>query len=149
MYFTFAGLSNATRSSSQNSWHAVKYRCDTCSINVCNLNLILLRLRLLQFLMIINLISYFLPSEDQSRGGPGEVRRELSPERVQLEKQWADTAPGPKWEQWLDQAHPHHCRNNDVSALCERNKVDVLSLLLLSYLLTLIMIGFHCPVYSR
>lgn len=98
--------------------------------------------------MIISLTSHLLPSEDQSSGSPSEVRRELSPERVHLEGQRADTAPGPKWEQWLDQAHPHHCRNNDVSALCERNKIDVLSVLL-SYLLTLIMVGLHCPVYSH
>lgn len=84
--------------------------------------------------MIIILMSHLLPSEDQSSGGPGEVRRELSPERIQLEGQRADTAPGSKREQWLDQAHPHHCRNNDVSALCERNKIDVLSVV--SYLLT-------------
>ena len=100
------------------------------------------------FLMFINLISHFLPSEDQSCGSPGKVRRELSPERVQLKGQWADAAPGPKREQWLDEAPPHHCRNNDVSALCERNKTDVLSVLL-SYLLTLIIVGLHCPVYSR
>lgn len=80
--------------------------------------------------MIISLIARLLPSEDQSCGSPGEVRRELSPERVQREGQRADTAPGPKREQWLEQAHPHHCRNDDVSALCERNKIDVLSVLL-------------------
>lgn len=97
-------------------------------------------------MMFINLISHFLPSEDQSCGSPGEVRRELSPERVQLKGQWADAAPGPKREQWLDEAHPHHCRNDDVSALCERNKTDVLSVLL-SYLLTLIIVGLHCPIY--
>lgn len=97
--------------------------------------------------MIINLISHLLPSENQSSGSPSKDRRELSPERVQLEGQRADTAPGPKREQWLDQAHPHHCRNNDVSALCERNKIDVLSVL--SYLLTLIMVGLHSPIYSH
>ncbi len=90
----------------------------------------------------------FPPSEDQSRGRPSKVRCELSPERVQLEGQRADAAPETKREQWLNKAHPHHCRNNDVSALCERNKIDVLSVLL-SYLLTLIMVGLHCPVYSR
>lgn len=54
---------------------------------ILNLTSVILGLKLLQFLMIINLISYFRPSEDQSRGSAGEVRRELSPERVQLEKQ--------------------------------------------------------------
>lgn len=109
----------------------------------------LIAVMLPQFVTVISLIiSHLLPSEDQSSGSPGEVRRELSPERVQLEGQRADTAPGPKREQWLDQAHPHHCRNNDVSALCERNKIDVLSVLL-SYLLTLIMVGLHRPIYSR
>uniref|UniRef100_A0A4W5QIE7 Transporter n=1 Tax=Hucho hucho TaxID=62062 RepID=A0A4W5QIE7_9TELE len=35
-------------------------------------------------------------------------------------RQRADPASGPQWEQRPDQAHPHHCRNNDVSTLCER-----------------------------
>lgn len=81
-------------------------------------------------LVIVNLIFHLLPSEDQSSSSPSEVRRELAPQRVQPEGQRADTAPGPKWEQWLNQAHPHHCRNNDVSALCERNRIDVLCVII-------------------
>lgn len=117
---------------------------------LANLNWITVTLSpgLPHFLMIINLISLLLPSEDQRSGSPGKVRRELSPERIQREGRRTDTAPGPKWEQWLNEAHPHHCRNNDVSALCERNKTDVLSVLL-SYLLMLITVGLHCPIFSR
>lgn len=81
----------------------------------------------------VNAVS--LPSEDQSRGGPREVRRELPPEGVQRERQRADTAAGSKWEQWLDEAHPHHCRNNDVSALCERNQDDVLFFIISAFYL--------------
>uniref|UniRef100_A0A674B6L3 Transporter n=1 Tax=Salmo trutta TaxID=8032 RepID=A0A674B6L3_SALTR len=32
----------------------------------------------------------------------------------------ADPASEPQWGQHPDQAHPQHCRNNDVSTLCER-----------------------------
>lgn len=121
-----------------------KFRCDVCHFKYNILSIILP-----PFVMVISPISRLLPSsEDQSSSGPGEVRREFSPERVQREGQRADTAPGRKRDQWLEQAHPHHCRNNDVSALCERNKIDVLSVLL-SYLLTLIMVGLHHPIYSR
>lgn len=59
---------------------------------------VILSPKLPQPLMIINLMFHLIPSEDQSSGSPGEVRRELSPKRVQPEGQRADTAPGPKWE---------------------------------------------------
>lgn len=67
-----------------------------------------------------------LPSEDKSSGGAGEVGRELPPERVRREGRRADAAPEPQREQRLGEAHPHHRGNDDVSALCERNTIDVL-----------------------
>uniref|UniRef100_A0A8C6U9Q5 Transporter n=1 Tax=Neogobius melanostomus TaxID=47308 RepID=A0A8C6U9Q5_9GOBI len=60
----------------------------------------------------------------QSNGSLIEVslafRCELAAQRVQHKGRRADAAPERQWEQWLDKAHPNRCRNDDVSALCER-----------------------------
>ncbi|KAL0159667.1 hypothetical protein M9458_043392, partial [Cirrhinus mrigala] len=60
------------------------------------------------------------PPEDQSGGGAREGRSQFLPSRVPAQMQRAGAAAGPQLERRLDEAHPHHCRNYDVNALCER-----------------------------
>lgn len=51
------------------------------------------------------------------------------PQRIPAQKQRAGAAPGPQLERRLDEAHPHHRRNYDVNALCERIQIIYFSMI--------------------
>lgn len=76
-----------------------------------------------------NNVTLRVPPEDQSRGGTREGRGQFLPPRVPAQEQRAGAAPGPQLERRLDEAHPHHRRNYDVNALCERIQMTCFSII--------------------